>query len=98
MDPSNLAWIGSIVAVLIFLDLLFVELRRIFREGKRLAVRLAAYAELPILDLIAASENDLERIAGAIDALASLLARTNSALESLRGVYKVYRPKGSSPG
>jgi hypothetical protein len=98
MDPSGLVWIGSIVAVLIFLDLLFVELRRIFREGKRLAVRLAAYAELPILDLIAASENDLERIAGAIDALASLLARTNAALESLRGVYKVYRPKGSSPG
>jgi hypothetical protein len=95
MDPSGLVWIGSIVAVLIFLDLLFVELRRIFREGKRLAVRLAAYAELPILDLIAASENDLERIARAIDALASLLARTNAALESLRSCY---RPKGSSPG
>jgi hypothetical protein len=95
MDPSSLVWIGSIVAVLIFLDLLFVELRRIFREGKRLVVRVFAYADLPIFDLLAASERDFERIVIAIDALAPLLARTNAALESLRSVY---RPKGSSPG
>jgi hypothetical protein len=95
MDPSGLVWIGTIVAVLIFLDLLFVELRRIFREGKRLALRLAAYPELPILDLIASSEHDIERIVRAIDALASLFARMNAALESLRSCY---RPKGSSPG
>jgi hypothetical protein len=95
MDPTGLVWIGSIVAVLIFLDLLFVELRRIFREGKRLVVRLTAYADLPIFDLLAASERDIERIVNAIDALASLSARTAAALESLR---RCYRPKGSSPG
>jgi len=95
MDPSGLLWIGSIVAVLIFLDLLFVELRRMYREGKRLVVRLAAYAELPVFDLIAASERDIDRIVRATDALAMLLARTNAALESLR---RCYKPKGSSPG
>jgi hypothetical protein len=95
MDPSGLVWIGLIVAVLIFLDLLFVELRRIFREGKRLATRLAAYADLPIFNLIAASEGDIERIVRAIDALASLSARTQTALESMR---RCYKPKGSSPG
>jgi hypothetical protein len=95
MDPSNLAWIGSIVAVLIFLDLLFVELRRIFREGKRLLTRVAAYADLPIFTLIAASEVDIDRIVRAVDALASLAGRTQIALESLR---RCYKPKGSSPG
>jgi hypothetical protein len=95
VDPSGLVWIGSIVAVLIFLDLLFVELRRIFREAKRLVLRVAAYAELPIFDLIATSQRDIERIVIAIDALASLFARMSAALESLR---TCYRPKGSSPG
>jgi hypothetical protein len=95
MDPSNLVWIGSIVALLIFLDLLFVELRRIFREGKRLVTRLAAYADLPIFNLIAASEGDVDRIVRAIDALTSLAGRTQIALESLR---RSYKPKGSSPG
>jgi predicted type IV restriction endonuclease len=95
MDPSGLVWIGSIVAVLIFLDLLFVELRRIFREGKRLVGRLLAYADLPIFTLIAASENDVDRIVRAVDALASLAGRMQAALESLR---RCYKPKGSSPG
>ncbi len=95
MDPSGLVWIGSIVAVLIFLDLLFVELRRIFREGKRLLMRLVAYADLPIFDLLATTEHDVARIVNAIDELASLSARTTAALESLR---RCYRPKGSSPG
>jgi len=95
MDPSGLVWIGSIVAVLIFLDLLFVELRRIFREGKRLVARLVTYADLPIFNLIAACEGDIERIVRAIDALVSLADRTKTALESLR---RCYKPKGSSPG
>ncbi len=95
MDPSALVRIGSIVAVLIFLDLLFVELRRIFREGKRIVVRLVGYADLPIFDLLATSSHDIDRIVNAIDALASLANRAQIALESLR---RVYRPKGSSPG
>ncbi len=48
-------WIGTIVAVLVFLDLLFVELRRVFREGKRIVRRLGGYTELPIFSLLAAS-------------------------------------------
>jgi hypothetical protein len=94
MDRSIVVWIGTIVVVLVFLDLLFVELRRIFREGKRLAKRLAAYRELPIISRLATGERDVERILAAIDALGMLMERAQRAIAVLRR----YIPKGSSPG
>lgn len=93
MDGPGLLWIGTIVAVLVFLDLLFVELRRILREGKRIASRLAAYADLPLFGQLAQSDRDIERIANALDALPPLFARAQTAL----AVLPFYRPKGSSP-
>jgi putative copper export protein len=94
MDASSMLWVGGIVAVLVFLDLLFVELRRAFREGKRVMRRLAAYGELPILSLLATSEHDVERIIRALDAVQPLIERAERAI----GVVRRYIPKGSSPG
>jgi len=94
MDQPGVVWVGAVVAVLVFLDLLFVELRRVFREAKRIVTRLQAYAELPIFSLLAASEHDLERITGAIDAVTPLVERGQAAVAVLRR----YIPKGSSPG
>lgn len=87
-------WIGTIVAVLVFLDLLFVELRRVFREGKRIVRRLGGYTELPIFSMLAVSAADAERIALAIEAVTPLLERAQRAAAVLRR----YSPKGSSPG
>ena len=99
MDRSGAVWIGTIVAVLVFLDLLFVELRRIYREGKRLIARLEAYGTLPILSLLAASERDVERILAAVDAMTVLAERARRAIAVLRGYLpRRYLPKGSSPG
>jgi hypothetical protein len=94
MDRSGLVWIGAILVALVFLDLLFVELRRIFREGKRIVTRLEAYGELPIFAALAGAERDAERIAEAFEALEPLLERWQLAL----GVLRRYLPKGSSPG
>jgi hypothetical protein len=94
MDGSGVVWVSAIVAVLVFLDLLFVELRRAFREGKRIARRLEGYGELPILSLIATSERDVERVIRAIDAVPPLIERARRAIAVVRG----YMPKGSSPG
>ena len=94
MDSNGMVRIGEIVAVLVFLDLLFVELRRAFREGKRIVRRLEGYGELPIFSLLAASERDVDRIVHAIDAVAPLIDRAQDAL----GVLRAYIPKGSSPG
>jgi hypothetical protein len=94
MDRSGLFWIGLIVVVLVFLDLLFVELRRIFREAKRIVTRLAAYADLPLFAELAASEYYVGRIVRAIEAIVQLIERAQTALAVLRS----YIPKGSSPG
>jgi hypothetical protein len=94
MDGSGMVWVGVIVAVLVFLDLLFVELRRAFREGKRIVRRLEGYGELPILSLLATSEHDVERMLRAIDAVPPLIERAQRAIDVVRG----YIPKGSSPG
>ena len=87
-------WIGTIVAVLVFLDLLFVELRRALREAKRLVTRLAGYADLPLFAQLAASGGDVERIVRAIDSVAPQLERAQAAIAMMRR----YLPKGSSPG
>ncbi len=87
-------WIATAVAALVFLDLLFVELRRSLREAKRIVTRIDAYATLPIFSLCAASERDVARIVSAVDAVAPLVERGQAAFAVLRR----YLPKGSSPG
>jgi hypothetical protein len=94
MDGSGMLWIGAIVAALVFLDLLFVELRRAFREGKRIVRRLEGYGELPVLSLFATGERDADRIMSALDAIPPLIERAQRAIDVVRG----YMPKGSSPG
>jgi hypothetical protein len=94
MDRSGVMWIGAAVAALVFLDLLFVELRRCVREAKRIAARLQGYTELPIFSLIAAAEHDVERIAQASEEIPLLLERAALAIATLRS----YLPKGMSPG
>ena len=93
MDPSTLFWIGAAVAALVFLDLLFVEVRRAVREGRRVMQRLEGYAELPIVSMLATSEGDVERIVRAVDAIAPLLERGARAVALLRS----YLPNGTSP-
>jgi len=94
MDRSGLIWIGTIVAVLIFLDLLIVELRRAYREAKRLMTRIEGYTRLPIFAQLATGERDVDRIIRAVDAVPALVERAQRAIGVLRG----YLPKGSSPG
>jgi hypothetical protein len=94
MDHSGALMIGAIVVVLVFLDLLFVEVRRSVREGSRLVKRVAAYAELPIFALLAKSERDVARIAQAFDEFCALLERAQRAL----GVLRSFLPKRSAPG
>ena len=93
MDRSALAWVGLAVAALVFLDLLFVELRRVVREAKRIGTRLQAYTELPVLSMIAMAGSDVERISAAAEQVPALIERARRAI----GVLRSYLPKGSSP-
>lgn len=94
MDRTAVAWVGVAVAALVFADLLFVEVRRIVRELKRIDTRLKGYSELPILSLAATAEMDVARITAAADQMPLLIARGQLAIAQLRS----YLPKGSSPG
>jgi hypothetical protein len=93
MDRSAVTWVGLAVVALVFLDLLFVEVRRIVREAKRIASRLHGYTELPVFSLMAAAGSDVERINSAADEIPLLIGRGQRAIAVLRG----YLPKGSSP-
>lgn len=84
MDHETIAWIGAAIAVLVYLDLLSVEIRRVVREGKRVAARLGAYADLPIFSLLAAAERDVERIDAALPKIAAGLLKVKAALTALR--------------
>jgi hypothetical protein len=104
MDRSGVLWIGVAVAVIVFLDLLFVEVRRSVREAKRLVSRLGAYGDLPLFSLLAASEHDMARLMAALDTLPVLLERAQRARDVIRCPFARrppapdYLPKGSSPG
>jgi hypothetical protein len=102
VDPTTIGWIGAGIAGLIFLDALFVELRRALREGKRLATRLAGYAELPIFAQVATMEGDADRLVRALDALAPLMERAAEAWLVVRTLGRThaadaYRPNGTFP-
>jgi hypothetical protein len=84
VDPIVLIRIGAAILAIVFLDLLVVELRRIVREGRRLAERIAGYAELPLFSLIEATAFDVERLEASLSAIALLVPRARAALVALR--------------
>ncbi len=94
MDRSGIMWIGVAVVALIFLDVLFFEVRRAIREAKRLVTRLQGYTELPLFSLMTNAGNDVERIGTASGELALLIERGTLAVATIRN----YLPKGVSPG
>ncbi len=94
MDRTGIMWIGVVVVALIFLDVLFFELRRAVREAKRIVTRLQGYTELPLFSLLPAAGTDIERIGTASAELSLLIERGTLAVATIRS----YLPKGVSPG
>ena len=99
-----MAWVGAIIVVVVFLDALFVEIRRAMREAKRLLRRLQGYTELPLFSLLATAEADAERLERAFDAVPGLLDRARQAWTVVLTLGRVrpvrasaYSPKGSFP-
>lgn len=98
-------WVGVAIVALVFLDALFVEVRRILREAKRLIRRLEGYAELPIFALLATAEADGERLSRALDAVPDLVDRAQRAWLTVVTFGRVraaspsggYIPNGSFP-
>ena len=106
MDGEMVLKVALGVALVIFADALFVELRACAREAKRLIARLGAYGELPIVSLLATTERDVERLNVALEALPPLLERGSRALTVLRSLgrerpepatARAYFPNGMSP-
>ena len=77
-------WIGVAIVALVFLDLLFVEVRRIVIEARRIQRRLAAYGDLPIFSLAASAEFDVERMTASLDAVEPLMERGRAAIATIR--------------
>jgi hypothetical protein len=73
-----------IVAWVVVLDLLFLALRRLYLEAKRLFKRLSALAERPLPIDFAKAEADLARLAAALEQIDPLLVRFAAAVEALR--------------
>ena len=73
-----------ILAWVLVLDLLWMALRRLYLEAKRLGKRLGALIEKPLPVDFAKAESDAARIIAAIDRAPTLVARGALALERLR--------------
>jgi hypothetical protein len=100
VDHSLIGWIALGVAVFVYLDLLFVELRRTYREGKRIVTRLIAYGDLPVVRRAAQAGDDVERLTNALEGVSPLLERGRAALTRIRfpnrpAGYDPFVPNGS---
>ena len=84
MNQFAIGWIALAIALVVFLDLLFVEVRRAVREAKRIVTRISAYADLPVLAQAARVGTDVDRIAFAADRIAPLLERGRAAIAAIR--------------
>ena len=82
-DQPLVLWVALGIALVVYADLLVVEVRRVRRELRRIHERVAAYRELPIASLIASSPGEVERLAGALDQISALAARAERALAGL---------------
>jgi len=99
VDQSAIGWIALGIAALVFFDLLFVELRRAYREGARIVNRLIAYGDLPIISLVATAGQDAERLGTALEEILDLIARAQAALAVIGSRLRpapAYSPNGSS--
>jgi len=83
MDQSTVLGIAAIVATFVFLDVLFVEVRRCVREVQRIVRRLAAYGELPIFSLAASAGGDVDRMVAALARIPTIVRRGEAALTAL---------------
>ena len=83
MDETTVFWIGGLVAAFVFLDILIVEIRRAFREARRIVDRVAGYADLPIVSLLASTPAELTRLDQSLAEITALLARARAALAVL---------------
>lgn len=97
MDQSTMTRVALVIVALVFLDALFVELRSIVREAKRIVARLDGYASLPIVALLEKSEGDVERITRALDAIPALLERADQAWTVVSSLGRV-RPQPPAEG
>jgi hypothetical protein len=99
VNQTAIGWIALAIAVFVYLDLLFVELRRIAREGLRIAKRLGAYADLPVIAQAERAGDDVERISRALEQVSPLLERAQGALTAIRhprqSGYAPFVPNGS---
>jgi hypothetical protein len=83
MNPSTLLAMVGLVVAFILLDILIVELRRGAREGARLARRIQAYGEHPLVSLANVSLADIERLSQALEQMTPLVVRAQQALTTL---------------
>jgi len=100
MNPPTIGWIALAVAAFVYLDLLFVELRRMGREGKRIVTRLIAYADLPVIAQATRAGEDAERLGRALEEVSPLLERGSRAIATIRRggrppAYEPFVPNGS---
>ena len=80
------------VAAFVFVDVLFVELRRCVGEVNRIARRVSAYGDLPIVSLAATATLDAARLAASVQRIGALLVAGEAALVDLKVLRRTDSP------
>jgi hypothetical protein len=84
VSANAIVWWASLLAVVVVLALAGAQLARALRELTRLKARVAGYGELPIFSALERAEADAQRLTGAAEQIAPLMARAQVALAVIK--------------
>jgi len=84
MSAHAIVWWASLVALIVVLGLAGAQALRALRELKRAQARVAGFGELPVFAALARAETNAQRLQGAVEAIAPLVARAEAAVAVIR--------------
>ena len=84
MSANAIVWWATLVAVVVVLGLAGAQAAAALRELKRVKARVAAYAELPVVNQLENVEVNVQRIEDAVSGVAPLVERAEAAIAVIR--------------
>ena len=85
MSDESIVWNLTGLIVVVLLIGAALRIARAVDQAKRIAARLGAFGDLPVVHAVGKAETDSQRLTDALDQIETLLARAARAIAKIRG-------------
>jgi hypothetical protein len=84
LSAHSIIWWVTLVALAVIVVMTALQVMRALREVKRIAARVDAYADLPVLKALDKAERDARRLEADLEQVALLVERVKKAVAVIR--------------